>query len=193
MKNKKLILYIHGWNSYAGARKALLLQDMLKNNSDFEVASITLDSHPRHAIRQLEKIIEKEIKTRKVNLIGSSLGGYYATFLSEKYDLKAAMINPAVSAYKIFKNDMGININPNTQEEYIIDEDWVLALEEIFVENLTKRKNFLVLLQTGDATLNYKFSELYYEGCNLSIDDGGSHSFDNLESKLPAMLLHFSN
>ena len=105
MKNKKLILYIHGWNSYAGARKALLLQDMLKNNSDFEVASITLDSHPRHAINQLEKIIEKEIKTRKVNLIGSSLGGYYATFLSEKYDLKAAMINPAVSAYKIFKND----------------------------------------------------------------------------------------
>ena len=59
MKNKKLILYIHGWNSYAGARKALLLQDMLKNNSDFEVASITLDSHPRHAINQLEKIIEK--------------------------------------------------------------------------------------------------------------------------------------
>ena len=154
MKNKQLILYIHGWNSFAGARKALLLQDKLKNNSDFEVASITLDNHPRNAIKQLEKIIKKEIKIRKVNLVGSSLGGYYATFLSEKYGLKSAMINPAVSAYKIFKNDMGININPNTQEEYIIDEDWVLALEEIFVENLTKKNNFLVLLQTGDATLN---------------------------------------
>ena len=55
-------------------------------------------------------------------------------YLAESLDLKAAMINPAVWAYKIFENDRGENINPNTNEKYIIDQEWVDSLEEIFVE-----------------------------------------------------------
>ena len=101
MKNKDLILYIHGWNSHRDARKALLLKDKINPSKNFQVESITLQSHPKEAILQLSKFIEKERGERKVHLVGSSLGGYYATFLSEKYNLKSVMINPAVWAYKI--------------------------------------------------------------------------------------------
>ena len=191
MKNKDLILYIHGWNSYKDARKALLLKDKINPSINFQVESITLQSHPKEAILQLSKFIEKERRERKVHLVGSSLGGYYATFLSEKYNLKSVMINPAVWAYKIFKNDMGENKNLNTNESYIIDEEWVASLKEIFVEK-PNSENYLVLLQTGDETLNYKFSAEYYNGSKIIIDEGGSHSFENLEIKIPQMLLHFS-
>ena len=191
MKNKDLILYIHGWNSYKDARKALLLKDKINPSINFQVESITLQSHPKEAILQLSKYIEKERGERKVHLVGSSLGGYYATFLSEKYNLKSVMINPAVWAYKIFKNDMGENKNLNTNESYIIDEEWVASLKEIFVEK-PNSENYLVLLQTGDETLNYKFSAEYYNGSKIIIDEGGSHSFENLEIKIPQMLLHFS-
>tara|TARA_B100000609_G_C17140198_1_gene395117 strand:+ start:204 stop:779 length:576 start_codon:yes stop_codon:yes gene_type:complete len=191
MKNKDLILYIHGWNSYKDARKAILLKNQINSSKNFEVYSITLKSHPKEAILQLSKFIEEHEIQRKVHLIGSSLGGYYATFLSEKYDLKAVMINPAVWAYKIFKNDMGANENLNTGEKYFIDDQWVKSLEDIFVKNITK-KNYLVLLQTGDETLNYKFAEKYFEGSNVVIDEGGSHSFEDLELKVPEILLHFS-
>ena len=101
------------------------------------------------------------------------------------------MINPAVWAYKIFKNDMGENKNLNTNESYIIDEEWVASLKEIFVEK-PNSENYLVLLQTGDETLNYKFSAEYYDGSKIIIDEGGNHSFENLEIKIPQMLLHFS-
>ena len=191
MKNKDLILYIHGWNSYKDARKAVLLKDEINSNKNFEVDSITLKSHPKEAIQQLSNYIEDHKGQRKVHLIGSSLGGYYATFLSEKYNLKAAMINPAVWAYKIFKNDMGANENLNTGEKYFIDDLWVQSLKDIFIENITV-KNYLVLLQTGDQTLNYKFAKQYFEGSNIIVDEGGSHSFENLELKIPEMLLHFS-
>ncbi len=191
MKNKDLILYIHGWNSYKGARKAVLLKNEINSSKNFEVDSITLKSHPKEAIQQLSNYIEDHKEQRKVHLIGSSLGGYYTTFLSEKYNLKAAMINPAVWAYKIFKNDMGSNENLNTGEKYFIDDLWVQSLKDIFIENITV-KNYLVLLQTGDQTLNYKFAKQYFEGSNLIIDEGGSHSFENLELKIPEMLLHFS-
>ena len=191
MKNKDLILYIHGWNSYKDARKAVLLKNEINSSKNFEVDSITLKSHPKEAIQQLSNYIEDHKEQRKVHLIGSSLGGYYATFLSEKYNLKAAMINPAVWAYKIFKNDMGANENLNTGEKYFIDDLWVQSLKDIFIENITV-KNYLVLLQTGDQTLNYKFAKQYFDGSNIIVDEGGSHSFENLELKIPEMLLHFS-
>tara|TARA_B000000609_G_C24153628_1_gene338984 strand:- start:122 stop:697 length:576 start_codon:yes stop_codon:yes gene_type:complete len=191
MKNKDLILYIHGWNSYKDARKAVLLKNEINSSKNFEVDSITLKSHPKEAIQQLSNYIEDHKEQRKVHLIGSSLGGYYATFLSERYNLKAAMINPAVWAYKIFKNDMGSNENLNTGEKYFIDDLWVQSLQDIFIESITG-KNYLVLLQTGDQTLNYKFAKQYFEGSNIIIDEGGSHSFENLELKIPEILLHFS-
>jgi predicted esterase YcpF (UPF0227 family) len=190
MKNKDLIIYVHGWNSFEGARKATLLKELI-NNQHFEVISITLESHPRNAIAQLSKLIELEMAHRNVHLIGSSLGGYYSTYLSEKYNLKAVMINPAVWAYKIFENNRGDNENPNTGEKYFIDQEWIDSLEEIFIADLKFKSNFLVLLQTADETLDYRYAEKYFDGTNIVTDEGGSHSYDNLESKIASILIHF--
>ena len=187
---KDLIIYIHGWNSSGNARKAELLKKELANNTEYEVASYTLKSHPREAIKQLAEIVESEKESRKVHLIGSSLGGYYAVYLAESLNLKAAMVNPAVWAYKIFENDRGENLNPNTNEKYIIDQKWVDSLEEIFIET-PDTKRYLVLLQTADETLDYRYAEKYFSGAKTIIDQGGSHSFEDLESKIPEMLAHF--
>ena len=65
MKNKKLIIYVHGWNSHKKARKAVLIADELKSNIDFEVCSLTLHHHPREAISQLTEIIEMEKKKQR--------------------------------------------------------------------------------------------------------------------------------
>ena len=191
MNKSDLILYVHGWNSHANARKAQLIEHELKNHEIFDTASLTLKNHPREAIEQLTEFISEKQSKYNVHLVGSSLGGYYSVFLAETLNLKAAMINPAVWAYKIFENDRGENENPNTGEKYFIDQDWVDSLEEIFVENPTPNR-YLVLLQTGDETLDYKYAEKYFSGSTIVIDEGGSHSFDGLEQKIPQILLHFT-
>ena len=191
MNKRDLILYVHGWNSHANARKAQLIEHELKNHEIFDTASLTLKNHPREAIKQLtEFILEKQSKYN-VHLVGSSLGGYYSVFLAETLNLKAAMINPAVWAYKIFENDRGDVENLNTGEKYFIDQAWIDSLEDIFIENPTPDR-YLVLLQTGDETLDYKYAEKYFSGARIVIDEGGSHSFDGLEQKIPQILLHFS-
>ena len=90
MKNKDLILYIHGWNSYKDARKAVLLKNEINSSKNFEVDSITLKSHPKEAIQQLSNYIEDHKEQRKVHLIGSSLGGYYATFSFRKIQFEGS-------------------------------------------------------------------------------------------------------
>ncbi|MEC7271981.1 MAG: YqiA/YcfP family alpha/beta fold hydrolase [Pseudomonadota bacterium] len=191
MNKRDLILYVHGWNSHANARKAQLIEYELKNHEIFDTASLTLKNHPKEAINQLtEFILEKQSKYN-VHLVGSSLGGYYSVFLAETLNLKAAMINPAVWAYKIFENDRGDVENLNTGEKYFIDQAWIDSLEDIFIENPTPDR-YLVLLQTGDETLDYKYAEKYFSGARTVIDEGGSHSFDGLEQKIPQILLHFS-
>jgi len=191
MNKRDLILYVHGWNSHANARKAQLIEHELKNHEIFDTASLTLKNHPKEAIKQLtEFILEKQSKYN-VHLVGSSLGGYYSVFLAETLNLKAAMINPAVWAYKIFENDRGDVENLNTGEKYFIDQAWIDSLEDIFIENPTPDR-YLVLLQTGDETLDYKYAEKYFSGARIVIDEGGSHSFDGLEQKIPQILLHFS-
>ena len=75
MKYKKLIIYIHGWNSHKKARKAVLIADELKSNIDFEVCSLTLHHHPREAISQLTEIIEMEReKTERFVLLEAHSG-----------------------------------------------------------------------------------------------------------------------
>ena len=191
MNKRDLILYVHGWNSHANARKAQLIEHELKNHEIFDTASITLKNHPREAIKQLTEFISKKQSKYNVHLVGSSLGGYYSVFLAETLNLKAAMINPAVWAYKIFENDRGDVKNLNTGEKYFIDQAWIDSLEDIFIENPTPDR-YLVLLQTGDETLDYKYAEKYFSGARIVIDEGGSHSFDELEQKIPQILLHFS-
>ena len=191
MNKKDLILYVHGWNSHANARKAKLINHELKNHEIFDTVSITLKNHPREVIKQLTEFISEKQSNYNVHLVGSSLGGYYSVFLAETLNLKAVMINPAVWAYKIFENDRGNVENPNTGEEYVIDQAWIDSLEEIYVENPTSDR-YLVLLQTGDKTLDYKYAEKYFSGSRIVIDDGGPHSFDGLEQKIPQILLHFS-
>ena len=146
MNKKDLILYVHGWNSHANARKAKLLESELKNHEVFETSSITLKNHPREVIKQLTEYISEKQNEYNIHLVGSSLGGYYSVFLAETLNLKATMINPAVWAYKIFENDRGENENPNTGEKYFIDQDWVDSLEEIFVHRQFKMylKHFLI-------------------------------------------------
>ena len=68
MKKPNLIIYVHGWNSHAKARKAELLISELKDNNDYEVLSVTLKSHPREAIEQLSQIIDKELQLSLIHI-----------------------------------------------------------------------------------------------------------------------------
>jgi len=180
------ILYIHGFNSAPSSKKATqLVQVMDRLGLSDQLRVPALHHHPREAIGQLNKAIED---LGRPLLVGSSLGGYYATHLAERHGLKALLINPAVSPHRMFDGYLGTQKNLYTDEAWELTYDHVTALAELEVPAPQDPQRYQVWLQTGDETLDYRLAQQYYRACALRIQAGGDHSFQGFAAQLPAML-----
>jgi predicted esterase YcpF (UPF0227 family) len=180
------ILYIHGFNSAPASHKATLLSAVMgRLGLSDQLCVPALHHHPREAIGQLEQAIAK---LGRPLLVGSSLGGYYATHMAERLGLKALLINPAVSPHRMFDGFLGPQQNLYTDETWELTLDHVTALAELEVPAPQDPHRYQVWLQTGDETLDYRLAQQYYRACALRIQAGGDHSFQGFAAQLPAML-----
>ena len=144
-----------------------------------------LHHHPRQAILQLEQAIAQ---LGRPLLVGSSLGGYYATHLAERHGLKALLVNPAVSPHRMFDGYLGTQTNLYSGETWELTHDHVLALAELEVQAPQDPQRYQVWLQTGDETLDYRLAQQYYRACALRIQAGGDHGYQGFAQQLPALL-----
>ncbi|OAI94503.1 YqiA/YcfP family alpha/beta fold hydrolase [Pseudomonas putida] len=180
------ILYIHGLNSSPGSMKASqLLAVMQRMGLAGQLRIPALHHHPRQAIAQLEADIAE---LDRPLLVGSSLGGYYATHLAERHGLKALLINPAVNPHQLFDGYLGTQTNHYTGETWELTHDHVEALAALEVPPPLDAARYQVWLQTGDETLDYRRAERFYRACALRIEAGGDHSFQRFALHLPALL-----
>ena len=180
------ILYIHGLNSSPASLKASQLSRAMAQLGLAEQLRVpALHHHPRQAIPQLEAAIAE---LGRPLLVGSSLGGYYATHLAERHGLKALLINPAVSPHRMFDGFLGTQKNLYTDEAWELTHDHVTALAELEVPAPQDPQRYQVWLQTGDETLDYRLAQQYYRACALRIQAGGDHSFQGFAGQLPALL-----
>lgn len=181
------ILYIHGFNSSPASLKARQLTRVMRNLGLEEQLRVpALHHHPRQAVVQLEAAI---VGLGRPLLVGSSLGGYYATFLAERHGLKALLINPAVVPHRLLLGDyLGPQTNFHTGEVWQLTEAHVAALAELEVPPPRDAGRYRVWLQSGDETLDYRRAEAYYQACSLDIQAGGDHSYQGFAGRIPELL-----
>lgn len=181
------LIYIHGFNSSPASLKARQTCGWLSENApDIPFYCPALSSKPDLASEQLQELVETI--QGPIGLIGSSMGGYYATWLGEKYNLRSVLINPSVRPYEFMEEYLGENANYHTGERYTLEPRHVAMARELEVVSLKNPKNYWVLLQTGDEVLDYHQAEIKYADCRLTIEQGGDHSFQNYERYLPDIL-----
>lgn len=180
------ILYIHGFNSAPESKKASQLTSVMQQMGLGEQLRVpALHHHPRQAIAQLEAAIGE---LGSPLLVGSSLGGYYATWLAERHGLKALLVNPAVSPHRMFDGYLGTQTNLYSGETWELTHDHVNALAELEIPAPRDPQRIQVWLQTADETLDYRYAETYYAACALRIQAGGDHSYQGFARQLPALL-----
>ncbi len=182
------VLYLHGFLSSELSVKAVATRTYVEtHHPTVTLHTPRLSNYPRQLQPQLERLVAQrpELTEGGIRVIGSSMGGFLATWLVERYGGKAVLINPAVRPFELLQDYLGEHQNPYTREDFQLvpgDIDALLALDTPVVGS---PENYRVLLQTGDETLNYREAETKYAGSELVIEQGGDHSFTSYASHLP--------
>jgi len=171
----KRVIYIHGFNSSQKSYKAVRFGELMANY-DVDYCVPNLNHEPLQAIIELEQLL-----TPNTVLLGSSLGGFFATYLSQRYQIPAVVINPAVAPYNLLQSLLGPNYNPYQDYHYELNNSHKEALKLLTVDKLTHPELLYLLQQTGDEVLNYQHAVKYYSQCKQWIEFGGDHSYVEFE------------
>jgi len=140
---------------------------------------------PAEAIALVETLLARHPVTL---LVGSSLGGFYATWLASRHDLSALLINPSTRPYQTLADHTG-------QHRWWCRDavfDWTTE----HVRNLSPFRldqpggRCLVLLQSGDEVLDYRLARDYFRDHRVIIEQGGNHRFETL-ADYRSMIEHF--
>ncbi|WP_426358558.1 YqiA/YcfP family alpha/beta fold hydrolase [Pseudocolwellia sp. HL-MZ19] len=183
------VLFIHGFNSSPLSEKAQLTKSYLAEHlPEVKFYCPQVATTPKAAIEQLEQYLTvNKSSTETWTLIGSSLGGYFSTYLSEVYGIKAVLINPAIKPYELLSGYLGEQVNPYTQEHYQVESNYLndlIALEQ----KIVSKDHYMVMVQTGDEVLNFQQAVDKFQGSQVIVQPGGDHSFVNYKNMLPQIV-----
>lgn len=188
-------IYVHGFNSSPASLKAQLFEKaLLARGIEQRFFCPELSHWPVRAIEQLERLIARQqAEGRDILLVGSSLGGYYSSYLVEQAatkgeSLKAVLVNPAAYPYRMLENMLGETQNLYTAERYELTRRHVEQLVALDISAPVQPERYLLLVQTGDETLDYREAVDKFSRVARFIQPGGSHGFDRFEQLIPAIL-----
>jgi len=182
-----MIIYLHGFNSSPQSSKARRLRSYLEERGRIgEFLCPQLPHEPERAV----SVIEAEIAPyppRETTLVGSSLGGFYATWLAEKHDLRAVLINPAIDPHLGLRGYLGWQQTYHGGESYELTEEHLSQWERFFVPRV-RPERYLLLVETGDEVLDYRAAVRKYRGARQVVVQGGDHTLVSFSEHLPLIL-----
>lgn len=185
------LIYIHGFQSSPLSLKAQLLSRWCHNHRpDLHLEIPALSPYPKLAAQQLQQLIEGLSPSEGIGLVGSSLGGYFATWLNKQYGCPAVLINPAVKPYDLLEDYLGAQQNPYTLEKYLLESHHMDELKALDVSGALTSKHLWLLQQMGDEVLDYRQAVQKYAGCRQTVEVGGNHAFQGFE-RFPENIVQF--
>ena len=182
-----MLIYIHGFNSSPASAKAQLLKAKLEAlGRGAEFFAPALPHSPAQAAVLLDALM---LRNPGAALVGSSLGGYYATYLAEKHGLKAVLLNPVVRPHELLAPLIGRQKKFHTGEEYDFTTQHVAELRALEVERVTPPR-YLLIVTKGDEVLDYRRAVERYRGCRQIVIEGSDHGLSDFGKYLDAVLAH---
>ena len=176
-----MIIYLHGFNSSPQSHKAQVLgRYMEEQGMGDQYACPALPPLAADAIRAIEKLTAGK---PGVCFVGSSLGGFYATYLAEKHDAAAVLINPAIDPHIGLRAYLGAQKNLHTGEVYALTEAHLKEWEKLYVPRITPDR-YLLIVETGDEVLDYQRAVARYAGAEQRVIAGGDHSLQSFPEHL---------
>ncbi|OON60634.1 esterase [Massilia sp. KIM] len=183
-----MILYLHGFRSSPRSFKARVVQRRLEElGRAQELICPQLPASPREAMA-LALLLAERHAPGDLAIVGSSLGGFYATWLAERLGVPAVVINPSVDPLKNLEQHVGVTTAWHSDEPFEFKRDYIAELAELRVARITRPERYFLLAATGDEVLDYRDMVAHYAGARQHVIEGSDHAISEFPQYVDEVL-----
>jgi predicted esterase YcpF (UPF0227 family) len=185
------IVYLHGFRSSPASQKAQEMQAAVAALPASQRPMLhvpTLTDRPAVAIAGVADWVMRHADPARLTFVGSSLGGYYATYLAERFGARAVLVNPTTRPYDDLAQWRGVQTNLYTGQAFEVTDAHFAELRALAVPRITRPARYFLLVETGDEVLDYRLAVAFYGGAWQYVRGGGNHSCEDFRAQVPAIL-----
>jgi predicted esterase YcpF (UPF0227 family) len=182
-----MIVYLHGFRSSPASRKAVMLRERLAamgREADFRCPA--LPASPR-AAAGIALAATEATPPGEMALIGSSLGGFYATWLAERVGCRAVLLNPAIDPARDLEAHVGRQPVYFSDDEIDFRPEFLAELRALETA-VTRPERYFLLAATGDAVIDYRTMVVKYAGARQRVIEGSSHELTDFANYIDEVL-----
>lgn len=182
------IIYLHGFRSSPQSFKAQVMgRRMLALGRGAHYHCPQLPPSPDLAIQSVLDLLTLH-GGGDVTLVGSSLGGYYATWLAEQVGCRAVLLNPAVKPPRELEKHIGVMTEYHSDRPFEFKREYLAQLQALCLQQLTRMERYFLLAATGDEVLDWREMADHYSGARQHIIVGSDHGLSDFEQYLDDVL-----
>ena len=183
------LLYLHGFRSSPQSTKARRVAAWVsEHRPDLAWCCPQLPASPREAIAAVFAVIEAW-PLERMAVIGSSLGGFYATVVAERTGCRAVLLNPAVDPARDLAAHIGEQTAWHGSERFLFRAEFIDELRALAPPaRLTRLERYFAVVAKGDELLSWREMSERYAGCRLRLLEGSDHALSDFEVHLPAVI-----
>ena len=183
-----MILYLHGFRSSPQSMKARLVGErMAALGLADQLICPQLPASPRQAM-ELALSLVAGVPAAELSIIGSSLGGYYATWLAERLGCRAVLLNPAVVPSLDLDQHVGVTTQYHSDEPFEFKREYIDELRALAVAQITRPGRYFLIAATGDEVLDYRDMVAHYQGARQLVIEGSDHAISEFPDYLDRVL-----
>ncbi|MEP6505466.1 MAG: YqiA/YcfP family alpha/beta fold hydrolase [Betaproteobacteria bacterium] len=186
------LLYLHGFRSSPQSFKARWMADWVaRHRPDLVWTCPQLPPSPAAALAEIRRLVAGWPAATS-GVIGSSLGGFYATVLAGELGFRAVLLNPAVDPAR----DLAAHIGRQTmyhasEESFDFRAEYVDELRAMTPgPALTHPLDILAIVAKGDEVLDWREMTARYAQGPLKLIAGGDHGLSDFEAHVPDLIRH---
>jgi predicted esterase YcpF (UPF0227 family) len=171
-----MILYLHGFRSSPASFKARVVASKMADlgRAD-ELVCPQLPASPTEAMALAVSLVG-DTPASELAIVGSSLGGFYATWLAERFGCRAVLLNPAIEPLKDLDQHVGVTTAWHSDQPFEFKREYIDELRELAVEKITRPERYFLIAATADEVLDYRDMVRHYAGARQVVIDGSTHA-----------------
>ena len=183
------LLYLHGFRSSPLSAKAVKMAAAVQAlHPAVHWWCPQLPPSPRQAMAMLMAGIAGWPQG-SMAVVGSSLGGFYATWIAARTGCPAVLLNPAVHPARDLASHIGEQSAWHSpQETFFFQPEFVQELRDLDAGTLSRPERFYTLIAKGDELLDWREMSARYAGSQGLLLEGGDHALSDFDAHLAGVL-----